>query len=333
MRDQTPQPDVERPSDSELRAEKAVCLTPLVGAALGIVALVWTMWPSFLVMASNWENDPQYSHGFLVPLFSIWLLYARRNQLTSNRFSPSWWGLLALGAGFLMLLAGGIFYFEWVRFVAIIPIVFGIVLLAGGTPAVRWAWPAVLFLFFMLPLPYSANVMLREPLRHIGTTASTYIMQTVGLPAFPEGNVIVVDEHRIGIEEVCSGLRMLTVFFALSAAVAILIQRPVWERLVIVASAVPIAIFANVIRITVTGILYVTLSGKTVFGMSGTDLAHRVFHDWAGWLMMPLALLFLWCELWILSRLFVVEEDRPMSTGLASPSESRSTTSSPVPLG
>jgi exosortase/archaeosortase family protein len=90
---------------------------------------------------------------------------------------------------------------------------------------------------------------------------------------------------RLGVVEACSGLSMLVVFFALCTAVAVLIRRPLWERLLIVAGAVPLALLANIIRIVVTGVLH---------KVAGPGLADLVFHDLAGWLMMPLALGLLW---------------------------------------
>src|SRR5205085_1328219 len=118
----------------------------------------------------------------------------------------------------------------------------------------------------------------------------------LGRPAFAEGNVIVVNDASIGVVEACNGLGMLLLFFALATGVAILIRRPALDRALIIASAIPIAVAANVIRITVTGILY------EVAGQRWADL---VFHDLAGWLMMPLALGMLGVELWVFSRLLV----------------------------
>jgi exosortase/archaeosortase family protein len=95
--------------------------------------------------------------------------------------------------------------------------------------------------------------------------------------------------------EACSGLSMLMIFFALSTAVALLIRRPWPERALLVASALPIAILSNIIRITVTGVLHKT---------AGSEVADLVFHDLAGWLMMPLALGMLWTELRLLNWVF-----------------------------
>lgn len=197
---------------------------------------------------------------------------------------------------------------EWFDLLSILPFVAGVFLLAGGWHAIRWTWPAIAFLTFMLPLPYSLEVALRDPLRKIGTKVSTYVMQTIGLPAIAEGNVIVVGDARIGVTEACSGMSMLMVFFAFSTAMALFIrERPIWEKLLVVASAVPIAIIANVTRITVTGILYAT---------GFAEIADAFFHDFAGWMMIPLAFAILSIELMLASRIVVVADDIPMVVGL-----------------
>ena len=263
-----------------------------------------------MLMANSWANDPQYSHGYLVPLFSIALLWMRREMLDLEQVRPNAWGLALIAFAAMFRLAGAYFFFEWFDFLSLIPFVFGICLLLGGMHAVRWAWPAIGFLIFMIPLPHTLELAMRGPLRRLGTLSSTYIMQTIGLPAISEGNVILVNEARIGVVEACSGLRMLVIFFALSTAVALLSERPLWERILIVISAVPIALISNITRITVTGILHVTVSSK---------LADVVFHDLAGWLMIPLALCLLWLELWFLSQLLIAQDTRPVVAGVQIP--------------
>jgi exosortase len=163
---------------------------------------------------------------------------------------------------------------------------------------------------FMIPMPYTFEVMMADPLQRLATVTTTFALQTLGLPAIADGNVILLNEVRIGIVEACSGLRMMVIFFALSTAVALVIRRPMWERILVAVSAVPIALVVNVMRITVTGVLHETV---------GSEIADAVFHDLAGWLMMPLALLVLGLELAILKRLLIetaVRQKQP-ALGLA----------------
>ena len=188
-------------------------------------------------------------------------------------------GLATIAAG--MLLTGTYFYIPWVEAAALLPALAGLTLIGGGWAGLRWSGPAIAFLLFMIPLPYRVEGALGGPLQSMATACSTYLLQTLGLPAFAEGNVITVNAARIGVVEACNGLGMLFTFTALATGLALAARRSWPESCVIVASAVPIALAANVARITATGVLYETAGG---------GIAEAVYHDLAGWLMMPLAL-------------------------------------------
>jgi exosortase len=138
------------------------------------------------------------------------------------------------------------------------------------------------------------------PLQRVATLASNYALQTLGLPAAAEGNVIHIDKVTIGVVEACNGLGMLFTFIAFAVGTALIVRRHTLDKVLIILSAVPIALAANVTRITVTGLLHVT---------AGSELAEHVYHDLAGWLMMPLAVGSLWLELLIISHLFLEESE------------------------
>jgi exosortase len=247
-------------------------------------------------MGERWSRDPLYSHGYFVPVFSLVFLWLRRRELASAPKRSTWWGAAILSAGLFLRFTGAYFYFPWFDGISLLFCLTGLCLLLFGWKVFAVSWPAIAFLIFMLPLPYRIEVGMRQPLQKIATWGSTYALQTLGCAAFSEGNVITVNGTRMGVEDACSGLGMLLVFFALSTAMAILIKKPFWERVLIFLSAFPIAIAANIIRITSTGVLY---------QMGQSASAKFVFHELAGWLMMPLALILLWIEMAVLSRLLV----------------------------
>jgi exosortase len=253
-------------------------------AIAALIGLLWVYWPTLMELAGRWGSQSQYSHGYLVPAFAVYLLWARR-QLLPAEFQANAWGLLVLAFGLALRFAGTYLYFEWLGAVSLLFCLLGVCVLAGGMKALRWAWPAIGFLIFMVPMPYRVEVALAHPLQRVATTASTYALQTLGFPAYADGLVIRIYDIRIGIVEACSGLSMLQIFFALSAAVTLVSQRCFVEKLVIFFSAIPIALAANIIRIIVTAIMHITV---------GSEWADYVFHDLAGWLMMPLALAMLW---------------------------------------
>jgi exosortase len=267
----------------------------LAGSLL-VGALLFVFFPVLSAMVQRWGNDARYSHGYLVPLFGLFLLYARRDRLAgASACRPSWWGVPLLLVGLATHAAGSYLYFDWLNDIALLPCLAGVGVLLGGWPALKWAWPAVAFQAFMVPLPFWLEIGLAQPLQRIGTVVSGYALQTLGFAAYSEGNIIRMGDVSIGVVEACSGLSMLVTFFALSTAAAILIRRPLWERLLVIVSAVPIALAANITRIIVTAALYKT---------AGPYWGDLVFHTLAGYLMMPLGLGLLWVELrlvrWVL---------------------------------
>jgi len=269
--------------------------TILAGGCVLVAIALWTFWPTLAELGQKWLHDPQYSHGILVPFFAAYLLWARREYLRGST-AP----VLLAGFGCLLLAAAGrvvsgILCFTWIDAIAILPCLIGLALLVGGRAALRWSWPAVAFLFFMIPLPYSVEIALGGPLQKVATLGSAFTLQALGQPALAEGNTIMLNDVKLGIVEACSGLRMLVTFFTFSTGMAMLIRKPWLEKMCIVLSAIPIALLTNIIRITATGVMY----------QNHREFAHMFFHDLAGWFMMPVCLGFLGIELWILNKLII----------------------------
>jgi exosortase len=260
------------------------------------IGLVWVYWPTLLEMLKRWSTDPRYAHGYIVPIFALALLWLRRDRFAALTPHPTGPGLALIGGGLLIRLAGAYFYYGWFEAVSLLPTLAGLCVLVWGWRSLSWSWPAIAFLVFMLPLPYRLESAMAHPLQRVATMVSTYALQTLGFPALAEGNVIHLDDVEIGVVEACSGLSMLFTFFAMATGVVLLMHRPWLDKLVIFASAVPIALAVNMIRIIVTGVLHETV---------GHRLANVVFHDLAGWLMMPVALGLLWFEITLLGLLLV----------------------------
>jgi exosortase len=264
-----------------------------------LAALGSLFWTALGQMASRWAVDPSYTHGFLVPLFSLYLLWHRRSLFQPS--SPTiGWGLGFIGLGTGLMIAAAALLLQTLGHYSLPIFLAGVCLALGGWQTLKWAWPSLVFLFLMVPLPGPLADALGGPLQHVATVASTYVIQTVGVPAVAEGNVILLSEEPIGVAEACSGLRMLVLFVAIAAGFVLLVDRKPWEKLLLLASSIPIAIIANVTRITLTAMMYEWVSEHA---------AQLVFHDLAGWLMMPLAIALLAAEAALLANLII--EDRP----------------------
>jgi exosortase len=277
-------------------------------AALGLVAaaLAWSYAPSFATLVSRWERDPNYSFGFLVIPIALVIAWQRRDRLDPAAMHPHWWGFLPLVA----ILGLRVLLYEWnEQYIetATIPLVVASLALAlGGWHLLKVALPAIVFLFFMLPLPPSINSFLADPLQRLATIGSVTVLQVMGLPVLAEGNVITIGAEPLEVAQACNGLSMLLSFFTLITAMVILIPRPLWERLVLLASAIPIALVTNIIRIVVTAWCYHQL---------GHETGERVSHDAAGLAMPAIALVLAFLELRVLSWLFV-EVEEPAAPGL-----------------
>jgi exosortase len=258
-------------------------------------------------LVSFWWNTPDYIYAFFVPPFAAWLLWDRRDQLNLAEFKGSYWGVLVLLATSAIAMYADYDYNKVLKSWTMVPLLAGLVLLVGGWAALRWSWPSIVYLFCMMPIPGRFTDLLSRQLQAIGTSVSVFVLQTLGLPAISEGYVIVLSHSRLGVVEACSGIRMFMLFFAACIGAALYLRRSAWERIVIVLSAPPIAVIANVARITITAFLYENVSQQ---------LGDQVFHDLAGWLMMPMAIAMLWLETALLDRLFITpEREAPLAIG------------------
>ncbi len=252
----------------------------------------------------TYATEPDYVHGFFVPIFSLYLLWYRREMLPSVPQRGSWWGL-ALFAGWAFIRWWGVyFHYIWFEPGSIVLCIAAIMLFVGGWKIILWAWPAIVFLFFIVPLPGLLSSFLSDPLQNIGTRVSVFVIQTLGIPAVASGNQIILREPPpLSVEEACSGIKMLMLFFTLCVGAAFLMRKPIWERAVIIISAIPIAVISNVVRISLTAILSEIASQWPTF--ISKETARESFHSFAGLLMMPVALLILWGEITLISLLTI----------------------------
>jgi exosortase len=251
------------------------------------------------VFADKWLNDPQYTHGLLVPFFSAFLVRRawRGAPLVLRPMPVLGCGLLLATLG-LRAASGALLFYQFDAAAFLISLAAGC-LAFGGLPLLKRTGPAIAFLIFMVPLPYELERNIGEPLKVAATVSSTFLLQTLGLPAIRDGNLILIDEVRLGVVDACSGLKMMATFAAFSVGAVLMMNRSRFEKLMVVLGIAPIAILSNVLRITVTG---VSFSGIT------DEKTRKFLHDGYGYAMMLFGLGFLALELWVLKKLVVEEE-------------------------
>jgi exosortase len=267
--------------------------------------LVWSYLPNLTTLAHTWSNDPNYTHGFLVipiALAIFWTRSAVPETSEGGRVSPIWgWVVLAFLLAFRMLVyeRGN----QWLEHLTLIPAVGCLVWSYGGWPLFKRAWPAIFFLVFLLPLPQSINNLVSLPLQRLATIGSGFLLQMTGLWVIPEGNIINIHTsnglEQLEVATVCNGLSMLMSLSAVVIATITLIPLAVWKRIALLASVLPIALFSNILRIVATGWCYYLFGGEH---------SRKLAHDWAGFLMMPVALCLVFAEMSLLSWLAAENE-------------------------
>ena len=256
----------------------------LVAIVAFLAAVVFSYLPTFRWMVNSWMVEPDYSHGFLVlPL--AWLILQYRPAFPGIARSPSYWGLSLIGLSLLMRFVAQLVYAEFLDAWSILPLLGGVVWTLFGWQAFLWSLPAVVFLMFMIPLPYQAESLLSWKLQGVATEFSTVILRVFGQPAISEGHTIWIEGQQLGVERACSGLRIFVGVFALAYFWAAVSNRSWLDRLVVFASALPLAIVANAARITLMAILMQQFDGPR---------ANVMIHDYTGLAMIPFAFGLLW---------------------------------------
>ena len=262
------------------------------------------------VIVYKWVNDSAWSHGFLIPLFSLYFLNQYKMQILNLQTKPNYLGLFFLMCGILFYPLNIVhLHYGYLSPIGMIATLGAVVLFLGGWGLIKYTWLPIAYLVFAVPLPERYYVSLTIPMRQWAATAATSLLNLVNdlhlvkdLQATANGVVIdvIYKGHRLDppldVAEACSGMRLLTAFLALGVAMAYLHYRPAWQRIVLLLSTIPIGIFCNFVRVTVTGFIYVMLNPK---------YAQGVYHDMLGMSMLPLAFGLYGLLAWFMSSLFV----------------------------
>lgn len=259
----------------------------------------------------RWVSDSSWSHGFLIPLFSLYFLNQHREKILNLQTRPSY-----LGLGLLVCLLSlhivnkaSVSGYAYLQPIAMVAILGAIVLFLGGWNLVKYAWLPIGYLVFAVPLPQRLYFQVTFPMRLLAANVAATLLGVVnGLETTVSGVVISMVRHGkalkpdLNVAEACSGMRLLMAFLALGVAMAYLHYRPIWQRLVLLACTIPIAVFCNVIRVTVTGFIYVLLHPKYTQG---------IYHDALGLLMLPLAFALYGSLAWFMAKLFIEDIEAP----------------------
>jgi exosortase len=292
--------------------------TAALAAQLALIALLlaWEYWHVINRLFSLWRTRADWSHGFIIPFFGLYYLYLRRDRMPlglPTGAAARWVGAVILIAAFVFYVMTTLLQQAYPQSLSLVLTILGISMMLAGWPLTRWAWFAIAFLLFALPVPDRLYDQLTIPLRIVAARVSAAIMGILpDMLAEPQGTLVEYiykgKSGTLDVEHACSGMRLLVTMSALGVAMAFLNERPLWQRLVIILACVPIAIFCNIVRVTTTGFMY-------VFGRE--DLASGAPHMLLGLGMLLVAFALYSGINYVLAHLFV---DHPEDKQAAIPS-------------
>lgn len=254
----------------------------------------------------QWVTNSSWSHGFLIPFFSFYFINQKKKELLTLKSGSNYLGLgLLICCLVFYWLVLFVYKFGYLKPLVIIPTIGSIVLFIGGWKLIKYTWLPIVYLVFAIPLPTRIYDVLTIPMQKLASAVAAQLLNLVsGLEAEASGTIINVIykgvelKPALDVAQACSGMRLLMAFLALGVAMAYLHYRPMWQRLILLASTVPIAILCNIVRVTATGFIYI---------LWDPIYAQGIYHDMLGLLMLPLAFGLYGLLAWFMSNLVVDE--------------------------
>jgi exosortase len=258
---------------------------PMAWRTVVLLALTgWLYAPILVRLVGQWWSDPNFSHGFFVPIFAAYVLWQDRNCLRTIKPVPSNWGLPLILLSLLTLILGVFGAELFLSRTSLLLLAAGIVIFLRGSITLRAVLFPLIFLVLMIPIPSIVFSQITFPLQILASKLSAWLLPFLGVPVFREGNVINLPAMPLEVAEACSGIRSLLSLTTLAIMYGYLLEKRIGIRVLLGLASIPIAVAANGLRIVGTGLLVQYWD---------PDKAEGFFHAFSGWLIFVVSLLML----------------------------------------
>ena len=256
-----------------------------IGAFLALVALIAMAWPVLTGLVQDWIDDPDFSHGFLIPLISAWIIYRNRKEILALPARRSSYGLIFLIGSLLVFFVGGLGILESPQRFGLLGVVLGAVwFLLGGSFIRRNAFP-LLFLVFCIPPPDQVFSPLRLALKEFATRISADTLSVMGVPVVANVSVLILGDRSLEVADACSGIRSLMAIITSAVLFAYMFRTGLAAGILLTLTAIPVTIANNVLRIVLVGL--------SVHSHSSLDLTQGLPHEALGLAVFIVSLAFL----------------------------------------
>ena len=259
-----------------------------------VLLLSFIYYPSVNYLVDEWMTNDEYSHGPLLVVVALYIVWRTRFQIYSHIGKPSWYGTLVIIVGLVLTVASIQGDIVKVTNYSLIIVLMGIAVSFGGRQLLRSVLFPLFLLFMTIPLPYIVNVLLTRKLQMISSELGAWLIELFNIPVFLEGNVIELENYTLLVEEACSGLNYLYSLVSIGVIWAYFFKAPRLHKVILVLSTIPIAVLMNGARVGMTGILVHT---------SGIEVAEGFMHEFEGLVVFLVTCLLLVPVVWLLSRL------------------------------
>lgn len=291
------------PAQAVLRQERAdarVSWTIWIGIFAALLLVLYG--PILRALVLDWWRDPNYGHGFLVPVFSAFVLWRERERLARVIPRPSNFGIVVMLGAIGLLLIGSLGAELFSTRFSLLVMLGGIVLFLAGWKMLRAVLFPLGFLVLMIPIPVLIYNQITFPLQLIASRFATFWLQLINVPVLREGNLIILPNYTLEVVDACSGIRSLMTLITLAIAYGYLVERSRFVRWTLVLLMIPIAIVSNSIRILGAGVLTYHF---------GSRMAEGFFHEFSGWVIFVAALLLMFGCHWLLRKIPGIRKGEP----------------------
>jgi exosortase len=251
------------------------------GAVLIGILIMAVYYRVLAKLVTDWWQIPDFSHGFLVPIFAAYLVWADRKALRNIKVAPSWSGVAVVALGLVVLLLGVYGAELFLSRISLVILLAGLVLSFGGWQLLKQLRFPLLVLVLAIPIPAIIFNEITFPLQILATKLASALLQLFDVPVLREGNVIQLSVMKLEVAEACSGIRSLVSLFTLAIFYGYFLEKSPLRRTVLAVASIPIAIAANAVRIFGTGLCVQYWD---------PDKAMGFFHEFSGWVMFLVSL-------------------------------------------